>query len=220
MKRITLAVLVLAAALSWSPGADAAPDPRPGTVLVLGDSITQQYTDDPGDPQQGWWSILAAQRNLTPITSAQGGGAIIKKGFGCIGTSIRERYIGAIRRTRPDEIWIASGKNETTVCINGSIVPVASAFRTQALATFFASLGELADEMGIPRDRVYVTTPWGTNNLDLRHDVVVDMAEGARAAGLTFINTPRLGDDKTRDGTHPNLAGSQYIAAGLLAGMS
>jgi hypothetical protein len=56
-------------------------------------------------------------------------------------------------------------------------------------------------------------------NATQRHDVVVDMRDGARAAGLTFINTPRLDDTLTRDGTHPNRRGSEYIANTLEAGM-
>lgn len=221
MKR-TLSVLVAAALVAASLGgipAQASPDPRPGEVLVFGDSITAHHTDDPGDNMQGWWSILAAQRDLTPYVSAQGGGAVLKPGFGCYGTGIRDRFEEVVERVQPDEIWIASGRNETSVCIDGSSTPVNAGFRTTALNNFFAHVAEVADANGIPRDRVYVTTPWGTVNIQHRHDIVIDMMQ-ARNHGLTFINTPRLGDELTRDGTHPNREGSEYIAATLAAGMT
>jgi lysophospholipase L1-like esterase len=213
------ALAVAALALLAPSSASAAPEPRDGTVLVFGDSITAHHTDDPGETMQGWWSILADRRNLTPIVSAQGGGAILKPGFGCYGSGIRDRFQAVVERTQPDEIWIASGRNETSVCINGAGTPVNPGFRRTALAAFFEKAGQVAEANGIPRSRVYVTTPWGTVNATQRHDVVVDMRDGARAAGLTFINTPRLDDTLTRDGTHPNRRGSEYIANTLEAGM-
>lgn len=216
MRRITTALAALALLVTLA--SPAAPPPRPEEVLIFGDSITAHHTDDPGDPMQGWWSILAEQRNLTPYVSAQGGGAIIKPGFGCYGTAIRERFQEVVERVQPDEIWIASGRNETSVCIDGSSVPVNAGFRTTALDGFFAHVAAVADANGIPRSRVYVTTPWGTVNLSQRHDIVIDMVQ-ARDHGLTFINVPRLDDTLTRDGTHPNRQGSEYIAATLLAGM-
>src|SRR5690606_41412260 len=88
-----LAALAVAALALLAPSsASAAPEPRDGTVLVFGDSITAHHTDDPGETMQGWWSILADRRNLTPIVSAQGGGAILKPGFGCYGSGIRDRF--------------------------------------------------------------------------------------------------------------------------------
>lgn len=194
------------------------PIPRPEEVLIFGDSITSHHTDDPGDNMQGWWSILAAQRNLTPYVSAQGGGAILKPGFGCYGTGIRDRFEETVERVQPDEIWIASGRNETSVCINGSAVPVNAGFRTSALDSFFEFAGQVADANGIPRSRVYLTTPWGTVNSTQRSAIVMDMVQ-ARDHGLRFINIPRLDDTLTRDGTHPNRAGSEYIAATLAADM-
>lgn len=186
---IAAAALTAVAAL----GIQASPEPRGGEVLVFGDSITAQHTDDPGDPMQGWWSILAAERNLTPYVSAQAGGAILKPGFGCYGTGIRNRFEAVVERVQPDEIWIASGKNETTVCIDGKGVPVSPNFRRTALNTFFAQAAQVADANGIPRSKVYVTTPWGTNDIEDRSQIVIDMRDGARAHGLTFINIPPVG---------------------------
>lgn len=212
---ITLTTVIL---MAFAPTASAAPDPRGGDVLVFGDSITAHHTDDPGDNMQGWWSILAAERNLTPYVSAQGGGAILKPGFGCYGTGIRDRFVATVERVKPDEIWIASGRNETSVCINGSAVPVNAGFRTRALDAFFAKAALTADANGIPRNRVFVTVPWGTINGQYRDAIVADMMQASNH-GLTFIDTPALGDTLTRDGTHPNRQGSEYIADTLAAGM-
>jgi lysophospholipase L1-like esterase len=46
----------------------------------------------------------------------------------------------------------------------------------------------------------------------------MDMVQ-ARDHGMKFINIPRLDDTLTRDGTHPNREGSEYIANTLAAGM-
>jgi lysophospholipase L1-like esterase len=210
------AAVAVASFVAPASGPTGAEDP---TVLVFGDSITAQYTDDPGETMQGWWSILADRRGFTPVISAQGGGAILKPGFGCYGSGIRNRFQAVVERVQPDEIWIASGRNETNVCVNGVTTPVNAGFRRTALAAFFETAGQVAEANGIPRSKVYVTAPWGTVQITQRHDVVVDMRDGARAAGLTFINTPRLDDTLTRDGTHPNRQGSLYIADTLEAGM-
>lgn len=207
----TIAVAAVAT-LALTSQASSAPEPRPGTVLVLGDSITSQYTDDPGDPIQGWWSILAERRGLTPIISAQAGGGLIKKGYGCAGTGVRERSTAVINRVRPDEIWLAIGVNDLHVCISGHPVPIAPSFRAKAATAYFAGLAQLADQLGIPRANIYVTTPWGTRDIRYRHDVVVTFQAAAVAAGLTYINLPRLGTELTRDTAHPNTAGNRYIA--------
>lgn len=201
----------LIASLAAGP-ADAAPDLRSGTVLVFGDSITSRYTDDPGDPMQGWWSRLAIERDLYPVISAQGGGGLVKKGNGCDGTSLRERTASVIDRVRPDEIWIAVGKNDTKVCKHGVAVPVAAQFRATAATRYFAQVAAQADSLGIARANIYVTVPWGTASLYHRRAIVLLYSSAARAAGLSFINTPRMGTALTKDGTHPNSAGSAYIA--------
>src|SRR5690606_41215397 len=112
---VLAALAVAALALLAPSSAAAAPEPRDGTVLVFGDSITAHHTADPGETMQGWWSILADRRNLTPIVSAQGGGAILKPGFGCYGSGIRDRFQAVVERTQPDEIWIASRSAERRV---------------------------------------------------------------------------------------------------------
>jgi lysophospholipase L1-like esterase len=217
-RRTTAAIALALLLIGVSVPASATPEPRPEEVLIFGDSISAQYTDDPGETMQGWWSILAAERNMTPYLSAQGGGAILKPGFGCYGSGIRDRFQEVVERVQPDEIWIASGRNETSVCIDGSGTPVNAGFRTTALNNFFAFAAGVADDNGIPRSRVYVTTPWGTINLAQRHDIVIDHVQ-ARDHGLRFVNIPRLGDELTRDGTHPNREGSEYIANTLAASM-
>jgi lysophospholipase L1-like esterase len=202
---------IVAAIVTVQP-ADAKADPRDGTVLVFGDSTTMQYTDDPGDPQQGWWSRLAAVRNLEPVISAQFGGGLIKKGNGCEGTAVRERSTAVINRVRPDEIWFALGRNDTDVCVKGRKTPISPTFRNKATTAYFAQLAALADTNGIPRTSIYVTTIWGTKDITLRHDVVTTFATAAKAVGITYINTPRLPLTHTRDATHPNTTGNAYVA--------
>jgi hypothetical protein len=207
---VSILAAALLAAVTLNAEADE-PLPR-STVVVFGDSISNQFTDDPGDPMQGWWSILAAKRGMSPFLSAQGGGGILKPGYGCFGTSIRERFRAVVTRVRPTEIWIAAGKNDVAMCKNGTGVSLSPTFRTRAMASFFASVGAVADELGVPRTSVYVTTPWGVREASGRAAIVMDMARGARAAGLTYINVPHMSQSQTRDGTHPNLKGSRFIA--------
>lgn len=223
--RIAIIVAALLTALTLTSSALTSPataelDTRKGVVLVFGDSITQRYTDDPGDPQQGWWSMLAQARELYPVTSAQGGGGLIKKGYSCTGTSVRERSTAVVTRVVPDEIWIAVGKNDTSVCINGRSVTISGTFRKNASTAYFAKLAVLADQLGIDRRNIYVTVPWGTNGLSHRKAVVETYRDAARAAGLRFVNIPYLGTSLTADGTHPNHKGSVYIYKTLAAGMA
>lgn len=215
-----IAVVALIGVAGIQPAASS-PDMRSGTVLIFGDSTSSQYTDDPGDPQQGWWSKLAAERSLYPVTSAQAGGGIIKKGYGCSGTAIRERAKSVIERARPDEIWVAAGRNDLWVCIGGKVHAISPSFRGRAAKTFFAQLASYADAAGVDRRNVYITTVWGTRDIRQRHDVVMALWDGANAAGLRYINLPRLPLTMTRtDGTHPNAAGSSYIAEYLAPRMA
>lgn len=220
MRILAAIAVVITVGLVGIHPASAAPDPRDGTVLIFGDSTTSQSTDDVGDPQRGWWSTLAESRNLYPVTSAQAGGGIIKKGIGCSGTAIRERSASVIARVKPDEIWIAAGRNDTKVCVNGVIRLISPTFRGKAAKAYFAQLAAIVDTAGIDRRNVYITTIWGTKDLVKRHDVVVALRDGAIAAGLKYVNLPRLSTAYTRDGTHPNTAGHAYIASYLGGRMS
>ncbi|VXC20455.1 SGNH/GDSL hydrolase family protein [Aeromicrobium sp. 9AM] len=213
--RIAILVAAVLTALTITSASVTSPaqalDTRSGVVLVFGDSITQRYTDDPKDPQQGWWSFLAYKRDLYPVTSAQGGGGLIKKGYSCTGTAVRERSAAVINRVKPDEIWIAVGVNDTKICKNGKAITMSASFRTRAATAYFKSLAAQADSMGISRKNIYVTVPWGINGLSYRKAIVETYSATARAAGLQFVNVPHMDSSMTQDGTHPRLKGSLYI---------
>jgi len=212
-----LTALTITSASLTSPAQ--ALDTRSGVVLVFGDSITQRYTDDPGDPQQGWWSFLAIKRDFYPVTSAQGGGGLIKKGYSCTGTSVRERSESVINRVKPDEIWIAVGVNDTKICKDGKAIPLSASYRTRAATAYFRQLAAQADTLKISRKNIYVTVPWGANGLSSRKLIVETYRDTARAAGLQFVNIPHMDSSMTADGTHPNHKGSLYIYRTLRDGM-
>lgn len=217
MRRSVLPLVLGAAlwgALSISP-VQSEPQPT-ATALVLGDSFTSKYTDDSGDPLQGWWSLIGDDRGWSMVTSAQGGGGIIKKGTGCYGTTIRERDAAVIDRVRPDWIIVAAGANDVWVCIDGHARKASTSWRTTAMIKEFAKIGTLADQYGIPRSHVVVTVPWGTLDGSARHELVTEIAGAATKAGLSWVNAPRFQSSQTLDGTHPNREGSEFLASVVL----
>lgn len=182
-------------------------------ALVLGDSITQRYTDDPGDPMQGWWSMVGRKLGWDMVTSAQDGDGIVKKGSDCYGTAIRERQAAVVERVRPDWILVEAGYNDRTVCVDGRSVPASVKWRTTAMTKAFADLGSLADRFGIARDHVVVSVPWGTSAVQYRHELVTEILDAARAARLSWVNTARFSTSQVYDGKHPTRHGSQYFAS-------
>lgn len=190
----------------------AAPDSTE-RVLVFGDSMTAQFTDDPGDPMQGWWSILGERHGLEMVTSAQGGGGLVKKGAGCYGTAIRERATKVISRVRPTIIIVAAGYNDDSVCgSDGRTKPTNAGWRAAEAVRVFERIGQAAEDAGMSRSDVVVTVPWGTLKLDKRTRVVIDYMTAARAAGLRFVNVRRFQVGETIDRTHPNRLGATLIA--------
>jgi lysophospholipase L1-like esterase len=182
-------------------------------ALVLGDSITQRYTDDPGDPMQGWWSMVGRKLGWDMVTSAQDGDGIVKKGSDCYGTAIRERQAAVVERVRPDWILVEAGYNDRTVCVDGQVKTAAVKWRAGAMTKAFAGLAALADRYGIARNHVVVTVPWGPAAVQYRHEVVIEISTAAKAAGLSWVNVPRFTADQVYDGKHPKRAGSVYLAS-------
>lgn len=210
--KIKIIALTITALVAVSAPASAVEDER---LLVFGDSMTAQYTNDFGDPMQGWYSIVAQERGWDVERSAQGGGGLIKKGFGCSGTAVRERFASTIAQHRPTKIIQAVGYNDRHVCINGRAVPIADSFRRSAAVKAMDLLARTAEANGMSRSDVYVTVPWGTLNVRDRNPVVTAYKAAAEQAGLTFINVRRFNLDETRDKTHPNRKGAEMIARTL-----
>lgn len=212
-------VAVLLGLLAPPPAGSVSAEPTP-VALVFGDSITQKYTNDPGDPLQGWWSMVGYELGWDIELSAQGGGGIVRKGQPCYGTAIRERMASVADRVRPDWIIVAAGYNDRSVCVNGVQKRAAVAWRTGAMVKAFAQLGALADQYGIPRSHVVVTVPWGTAAVQDRHELVVEIADAAEAAGLSWVNVRRFVTGETWDLTHPNRKGSELLASVVLGRIS
>jgi lysophospholipase L1-like esterase len=185
-------------------------------ALVFGDSMTEQGTDDPGETMQGWWSMVGYELGWFMVTSAQGGGGVVKRGYGCYGSSIRERDSAVVDRVRPDWIIVAAGYNDRYVCVNGVAKRAAIAWRTGAMVKAFEHLATLADKYGIPRSHVGVTVPWGPAAVQDRHELVVEISTAAAKAGVSWVNVRRLAHDESWDGVHPNRQGSELVASVVL----
>lgn len=207
--------LVVGLLVGTALGPTAAVPERHERVLVFGDSMTAQYTDDPGDPMQGWWSIVGERHGLEMVTSAQGGGGLLKKGSGCYGTAVRERASRVVERVRPTMILVAVGYNDKTICINGRGMPINAGFRSAKVASALEQIGAAAESVGMKRSDVVVTVPWGSLRLAERGPVVSDFAAGAKAAGLRFVNVRRFQAMETIDKTHPNRLGATVLADAL-----
>lgn len=185
--------------------------PRPVAKPVLaiqGDSITSQYNDRVGDPMRGWWSFLSQAKGATVRIDAIGGTGFAKRaaanGVGCVSPNFRER-LAKVATMKPDTLVVQGGRNDWWDCGVGALTPEQI---DANVAAYFADLQRTVAVAGI--DHVYVTTVWGPGDAARRGPVIAAVSKHAQAAGyrFTFID---LAQSETRDGTHPNAAGSQRI---------
>jgi len=228
VRRVAVLATVCAA-LVTAPLSPAAATTRPwstmgthGTVLFIGDSITARYDDKVGDPQRGWWSIVAAKMGMRPVTSAESGSGMLAAGGGaqygvpsrgaCRGTTFGER-LGDVAAAHPTVIVVEGGRNDFKRCVGGKTVTKLDKKRTEAaVKAYLAQLKTAAARAGVPARNVYVLSPWGTAYPSERAVVRPLVKKYALAEGFHWIATSYLADRWTVDRTHPNTAGNVELA--------
>lgn len=204
---LAAAVLVLAAfatSLMDSSATASDDDASRPHIAVMGDSITSSYIDVFGSERQGWWSMLGQRLQMRVSTSAEDGSGFVRHGLDCGGTRFfdrRHNLLGA------NVIIIEGGRNDWLRCGGGE--PVTHADVRTAVREF---LGWIAAQE-IPRQNVYVLTPWGTLDRDAGIAMTRIIEPETRLRGFHFIDTwgALSAPERTHDGVHPTLAGSRAL---------
>ena len=181
----------------------------PHGIVVVGDSITARYNDEPGSPDQGWWSVTGRRFDADVRTYAQSGSGYLRPGHVCTGNRFIDRP-DAFTGPAPSILIVEGGRNDWARCVDGAFVPSTDAELRHAVSTY---LGVLKTYLPTSTRIVVLAPPWGP--LDRAEGVRVTRIVGAeaRAHGLQFVSMRgALTADRVVDGVHPNRDGSLAIA--------
>ena len=181
----------------------------PHGIVVVGDSITARYNDEPGSPDQGWWSVTGRRFDANVRTYAQSGSGYLRPGRVCTGNRFIDRP-DAFSGPAPSILIVEGGRNDWARCVDGAFVPSTDAELRHAVSTY---LGVLKTYLPTSTRIVVLAPPWGP--LDRAEGVRVTGIVGAeaRAHGLQFVSMRgALTADRVVDGVHPNRDGSLAIA--------
>lgn len=220
VRRVVVALAVTLGAATIVNGASAAGDQL--KIMVVGDSYSARYTDETGSTARAWWSYLREDLDATVTVSAQSGAGILMRGDNCQGVRIGDlSTLTKLRDADPDVLVVESGANDWGHCVNG--------VRTSHMSTptlvkgwvdrYMAQLAKDAATVGIPKNRIYVTSFWAAQNSESTRTTIVNYyAAAAKANGFKFVPMPRLTVRNTLDGslgngdrTHPNITGSREL---------
>jgi len=208
------ALLSIVPFLGWSGAEGEAPiDQTPTSLVVIGDSITARYNDEPGHLDQGWWSVVARHYRADVRTYAQNGSGYLRPGLACTGDRFRDR-VPAFLGPAPSVFIIEGGRNDWAKCVDGS-------FRTATDAEIRAAVNEymdIVDHLMPATTRVLVVTPCGPRQPIEQMRVIPIIRTAAVDHGFEFVDTTGvLGPDAVVDGVHPNRAGNLAIADRVIA---
>ena len=205
-----LAALVLA--LVVEPGSDRARAGNQRSMVVVGDSISASYNDEPGSPLQAWWSLVARELGYTPTVLAEAGSGYQRPGAGCTGTAFGDRP-GVFDQPSPDLVVVEGGRNDWARCDGTELVEVDPKAVLAAADDF---LGRLT--RAYPDARVVVLAPpWGPLHQQYVDGVTDAIETAARRHGCEFVRMDGvLPAARTPDGAHPDLRGSRAIAETVL----
>lgn len=216
---LALAVL-LAPLLAWNAAggkASATSVVAPRGIVVVGDSITARYNDEPGDDMQGWWSIVGRHYNASVTTYAQSGSGYLRPGKLCTGNRFIDRQ-AAFTGDPPSLFIVEGGRNDWAVCDDGRFYRAADGVIEHAVDGYLRTLRTF-----LPRSTriIVMGPPWGP--ADPENGVRVTRIIEAMAAkhGLEFVATMgALTHEGVVDGVHPNRAGNVAIADRVISALS
>jgi lysophospholipase L1-like esterase len=181
----------------------------PHGIVVVGDSITARYNDQPGDPMQGWWSMVGHRFGADVKTYAQSGSGYLRPGDHCKGNRFIDR-IGAYDGPAPSIFIIEGGRNDWSICQDDRYVVAPDDVIASAVNRYLDAL-----QTALPASTriIVLGPPWGpldpTNGI--RVTAIIEAA--AERHGLQFISTHgALTARGVVDGIHPNRRGSIAIA--------
>ncbi|GAA1737937.1 SGNH/GDSL hydrolase family protein [Aeromicrobium alkaliterrae] len=210
------AVVAVSTALLAGPGNDRASAGAAPTMLVIGDSISASYVDEPGSPKQAWWSFVARELGYETTVLAEAGSGYQRPGSQCRGTTFPQRP-GVFEQPPPSLILVEGGRNDWARCDGTDLVPVPS---EEVLAAADAFLERLTTTY--PDARVVVLAPpWGPLQQQYVDDVTAAIETAADRNGCEFLPMDGvLPEDRTPDGVHPDLDGSRAIAEVVLTALN
>ncbi len=181
----------------------------PHGIVVVGDSITARYNDDPGDPDQGWWSVVGRHFGAEVTTYAQSGSGYLRPGHRCTGNRFIDRS-SAFTGDAPSILIVEGGRNDWARCVGGLFVPASDAEVRHAVGTY---LDVLQTYLPASTRIIVLGPPWGPLDPQNGERVTRIVEEQARSHGLEFIGTDgALTSARVVDGIHPNRGGSLAIA--------
>ena len=221
--RIGVVAVVMAALLmAWqsAKGGEqpSASGPFSGGIVVVGDSITAEYNDDPGDAFQGWWSIVGHHFGANVTTHAQSGSGYLRQGLACNGNRFIDRP-DAFESTAPSLFIVEGGRNDWASCIEGQYVPATDRELELAVNHYLSVL-----QAELPRSTriVVLGPPWGPFDQRASLGITSIIRRAARDHGLQFVSTVGTLDRPNRvvDGVHPNRAGSVALANQVIRAVS
>lgn len=233
--------LALLAASAACAGASAGSAPAPD-LMVVGDSISAHWRYDAtgdGGRTKAWWAYVAdaAGLDLTrpgaiTINAVPGTGMMatgpagkhavthldgLSEACGDNSPGQPDRSFGSrlndISLTRPPRVLIVEGgRNDFKKCVDGTTRLSTVAESKESIDTFMELLAVRVEAAGIARSDVFVVTPWGPNYPAERSDITPLVEAATRFHGFNWISTPPLPQSDTFDGTHPNGAGTRWLA--------
>ena len=212
---VLLGALVLALVVV-EPGSDRARAGDPRSMLVVGDSISASYNDEPGSPLQGWWSLVARELGYAPTVLAEAGSGYQRPGAECTGTAFGDRP-GVFDQPAPDLVVVEGGRNDWARCDGTDLVEVEPEIVLAAADDF---LGRLT--RAYPDARVVVLAPpWGPLQQRYVDDVTSAIEVAAERHGCEFVAMDGvLTPTRTPDGVHPDIGGSKAIAETVLLALA
>lgn len=208
-----VATLLIAPFLAWQAATGDAPLPvsrlAPHGIVVVGDSITARYNDEPGDAEQAWWSIAADHFDARVTTYAQSGSGYLRPGHACTGDTFIDRA-EAYAGPAPSVFIVEGGRNDWSICRDERYVTAPDSAIEHAVDRYLDTLRTF-----LPRSTrvVIVGPPWGP--LDPTNGLRVTSIIKAQAArhDMEFVSTGgALTPERVLDGVHPNRPGSLAIA--------
>jgi len=216
-----LAALLIAPFIAWQGASgdervSVASPLAPRGIVVVGDSITARYNDEPGDEDQGWWSIAGHHFDTTVTPFAQSGSGYLRPGHDCRGNTFIDRP-DAYTGPAPSLLIIEGGRNDWAMCENGTFVTAPDDVIAHAVDRYLDTL-----QTFLPKSTriVVLGPPWGPLDPVNQQRVTAIIRAQATEHGLQFISTQgALTADRVVDGVHPNRQGSLAIARRVIAAL-
>lgn len=223
MSRV-LAVVVLTTALVLTPllvswrdlaGGEAVATSvvAPNGIVVVGDSITAMYDDEPGSETQGWWSLVGRELSAPVTTFAQSGSGYLRRGAHCTGDRFIDRA-DAYAALAPSVLIVEGGRNDWAYCGPDGYLVAPEEMVAEAVERYLTTLATF-----VPSSThiVLLGPAWGPKDHEHAARITSVLRQAAGRHGLTFIDLAGTLDASTVvDGTHPNRAGSEAIAERVL----